>query len=150
MDKANLQRNNAAGRMHISNIEKNSMKVFHKRVTWKMLVTAAQYVHYQCCTSCLRQLYMQDLLHPLTNVNNQTRGGFRPNHRTVDHMMEHTMMAQRSRAWGIPLYISTIDFIKSFDKIKHQDLWTALEHYGIWKNFIHPPLEEFEKTKRRS
>ena len=60
-------------RMHTSNIEKNSMKVFHKRVTWKMLVTAAQYVHYQCCTSCLRQLYMQDLLHPLTNVNHQTR-----------------------------------------------------------------------------
>ena len=39
-------------------------------------------------------------------------GGFRRSHQTVDHLMVHRMLEQRCREWGIPLYISTIDFTK--------------------------------------
>ena len=29
---------------------------------------------------------------------------------------------------GVPLYISTIDFTKAFDRIKHSALWSSLCH----------------------
>ena len=36
----------------------------------------------------------------------------------------------------VPLYISTIDFKKAFDRIKHQSLWTSLAHFGIETPYI--------------
>ena len=50
--------------------------------------------------------------------------------------MAYKMMEQRCRGWGVPLYISTIDFMKAFDRIKHSALWTSLEHYGIGTPYI--------------
>ena len=29
------------------------------------------------------------------------------------------------------MFISTIDFTKAFDRVKHQSLWIALKHFGI-------------------
>ena len=37
----------------------------------------------------------------------------------------------RCQEWGVPLYISTNDFTKAFDRIKHSSLWSSLEHFGI-------------------
>ena len=57
--------------------------------------------------------------------------GFQPNHRTDDHLMVYRVLEQRCREWGVPLYISTIDFTKAFDRIKHSALWSSLQFYGI-------------------
>ena len=38
------------------------------------------------------------------------QAGFRPNHRCEDHLMVYRVLEQRCREWGVPLYISTIDF----------------------------------------
>ena len=64
------------------------------------------------------------------------QGGFRRSHQTVDHLMVYRMLEQRCRKWGIPLHISTIDFKKAFDRIKHQSLWTSLAHFGIDTPYI--------------
>ena len=37
---------------------------------------------------------------------------------------------------GCPLYISTVDFQKVLDRIKHWALWTSLEHYGIGLAYV--------------
>ena len=41
------------------------------------------------------------------------------------------VLKQRCREWGVPLYISTIDFTKAFDSIKHSALWISLRFYGV-------------------
>ena len=64
------------------------------------------------------------------------QGGFRPNHQTMDDLMVYIMMEQRCREWCVPLYISTTDFMKAFDRIKHSALWTSLEHYRIGTPYI--------------
>ena len=64
------------------------------------------------------------------------QGGFRRSHQTVDHLMLHKMLEQRCREWGVPLYISTIDFKKAFDRIRHQSLWASLAHFGIEMPYI--------------
>ena len=36
----------------------------------------------------------------------------------------------------LPLYISTIDFTKALDRIKHSALWSSLKHYGIGPSYV--------------
>ena len=122
--------------MHTSNMEKNSSKSDpHKRVTWKTLVTT------KCTLPVLQKLFATAfyarLAPSLDKCQPPDQGGFRPNHQTLDHFMLHKMMEQRCREWSLPLYISTIHFMKAFDRIKHQALWTSLEHYGIGTSYIH-------------
>ena len=45
--------------------------------------------------------------------------------------MVYRVLEQRCREWGVPLYISTIDFTKAFDRIKHSALWNSLHYYGV-------------------
>ena len=42
--------------------------------------------------------------------------------------MVYKILEQRCHEWGVPLYISTIDFTKAFDRIKHSALWSSLCH----------------------
>ena len=37
---------------------------------------------------------------------------------------------------GVPLYISTIDFTKAFDRIKHSALWNSLHYYGVEPAYV--------------
>ena len=75
-------------------------------------------------------LYMR--LYPLLDqCQPADQGGFRRSHQTVDHLMVYRMLEQRCREWRIPLYISTIDFTKTFHRIRHQSLWTSLADFGI-------------------
>ena len=66
----------------------------------------------------------------LHKVQPPDQAGFRPNHRCEDHLMVYRVLEQRCREWNIPLYISTIDFTKAFDSIKHSAIWKSLKHYG--------------------
>ena len=45
--------------------------------------------------------------------------------------MVYRVLEQRCREWGVPLYISTIDFTKAFDSIKPSALWNSLRFYGV-------------------
>ena len=68
---------------------------------------------------------------PLHKIQPLDLGVFRPNHRTEDHRMVYKILEQRCHAWSVPLYISTIDFTKAFDRIKQKALWSSLQHYGV-------------------
>ena len=47
-----------------------------------------------------------------------------------------TEWEQRCREWGVPLYISTIDFTTAFDRIKHSALSSSLHFYGIKPAYV--------------
>ena len=44
--------------------------------------------------------------------------------------------AQRCREWGVPLYISSIDFTKVFDSIKQSAIWNSLRFYRIKPAYV--------------
>ena len=73
---------------------------------------------------------------PLHKIQPPDQGGFRPNHRTDDHLMVYRVLEQRCREWGVPLYISTIDFTKAFDRIKHSAIWKSLHYYGVEPAYV--------------
>ena len=50
--------------------------------------------------------------------------------------MVYRVLEQRCREWGVPLYISTIDFTKAFDSIKHSALWKSLRFYGVKPAYV--------------
>ena len=72
----------------------------------------------------------------LHKVQPPDQAGFRPNHRCEDHLMVYRVLEQRCREWGVPLYISTIDFTKAFDSIKHSSIWNSLRHYGVKPAYV--------------
>ena len=72
----------------------------------------------------------------LHKVQPPDQAGFRPNHRCDDHLMVYRTLEQRCREWGVPLYISTIDFTKAFDRIKHLALWSSLRFYGVKPAYV--------------
>ena len=51
--------------------------------------------------------------------------------------MVYRELEQRCREWGVPLYISTIDFTKAFDRIKHiLHCGTPLKFYGVKPAYV--------------
>ena len=50
--------------------------------------------------------------------------------------MVYRVLEQRCREWGVPLYISTMDFTKAFDRVKHSTLWSSLQFYGIKPAYV--------------
>ena len=48
----------------------------------------------------------------------------------------YRILEQRCREWVVPLYISTIDFTKAFDSIKHSAIWNSLRFHGIKPAFV--------------
>ena len=72
----------------------------------------------------------------LQKIQPPDQAGFRPNHRCDDHLMVYRILEQRCREWGGPLYISTIDFTKAFDSIKHSALWSSLQFYGVKPAYV--------------
>ena len=50
--------------------------------------------------------------------------------------MLYRVLEQRCREWGLPLYISTIDFTKAFGRIKHSALWSSLQYYGVEPTYV--------------
>ena len=72
----------------------------------------------------------------LHRVQPPDQARFRPNHRCDDHLMVYRVLEQRCREWSKPLYISTIDFTKALDRIKHSALWSSLQFYGIKPAYV--------------
>ena len=101
-------------------------------MTGKIQAFTGQYAAYQYYINC-SLLYSTHSLH---KIQPPDQGGFRPNHRTDDHLMVYRVLEQRCRAWSVPLYISTIDFTKAFDRIKHSALWNSLDYYGVEPAYV--------------
>ena len=72
----------------------------------------------------------------LHRIQPPDQAGFRPNHRCEDHLMVYRILEQRCREWGVPLNISTFDFTKAFDSIKHSALWKSLRFYGVKPAYV--------------
>ena len=72
----------------------------------------------------------------LHKVQPPDQAGFRPNHRYEDHLTVYRILEQRCREWGVPLYISTIDFTKAFDSMKHSAIWNSLRYCGIKPAYV--------------
>ena len=112
------------------------IKVIHKKGD----VQDAGNVRPICILPALYQLFSTLLyirLHPKFDLCQPAdQGGFRRSHQTVDHLMVYRMLEQRCREWCIPMFISTIDFTKAFDRVKHQSLWNALKHFEIDLKYI--------------
>ena len=109
---------------------RSEFKSSTKKVTEKMQAITGHFAACQCFLNRLPQYYIDDKIQP------PDQGGFQPNHRTEDHLMLYRVLKQRCREWAVPLYISTIDFTKAFDRIKHSALWTSLQYHGIEPAYI--------------
>ena len=101
-----------------------------------MQATTGQSVDCQYCTRCSQQYFLLDSPPACTEYNLPDQAGFRPNHRCDDHLMVYRVLEQRCREWNVPLYISTIDFTKAFDSIKHSALWNSLRFYGVKPAYV--------------
>ena len=109
---------------------RSEFKSSTKKVTEKMQAITGHFAACQCFLNRLPQYYIDDKIQP------PDQGGLRPNHRTEDHLMVYRVLEQRCREWGVPLYISTIDFTKAFDRIKHSALWSSLQFYGVEPAYV--------------
>ena len=116
--------------------EKSEYKLSTKKVTERTLEITGKFVVYQFCTSCSLRYFMLDLPLICTEYSPPDQAGFRPKHRCEDHLMVYRVLEQRCREWGVPLYISTIDFTKAFDSIKHSALWRSLRFYGVKPAYV--------------
>ena len=66
-----------------------------------------------CSLPVLYKLFATALHASETGQMPPDQDGLRPSHQTVDHLMVYRMLEQRCREWGVPLYISTLDFTKA-------------------------------------
>ena len=114
----------------------SEFKLSTKKVTEKTLAITGQYVAYLFCTKYSSQVLYARLAPSLHKVQPPDQAGFRPNHRCEDHLTVYRILEQRSREWGVPLYISTIDFTKAFDSIKHSAIWNSLRFYEIKPAYV--------------
>ena len=65
-----------------------------------------------------------------------SQAGFRPAHRTTDHIFTlHTLISQ-ARAHRRPLYCCFVDFKKAFDSVPRELLWRRLREAGIDGTFL--------------
>ena len=64
------------------------------------------------------------------------QAGFRKGRSTVDHLFMTVMIQEISDEWKIPIWISAIDFKKTFDSVTHRSLWRSLSKQGVPDGYI--------------
>ena len=53
--------------------------------------------------------------------------GFRQGRGTRDHIFNLRMIIQKCREFNQPLFRCFVDYIKAFDNVAHQQLWTVMK-----------------------
>ena len=56
---------------------------------------------------------------PLTTTQSIDQAGFKSGYACDDHLFTATMLHEKAREWGMPLWIAAIDFKKAFDTVEH-------------------------------
>ena len=107
-----------------------------KKVTERIQAITGQFVAYLFFYKLFATVLYARLAPSLHKIQPPDQAGFRPNHRCEDHLTVYRILEQRCREWGVPLFISTIDFTKAFDSIKHSALWKSLRFYGIKPAYV--------------
>ena len=101
------------------------IKVIHKKAHVKQAGTYRPI----CTLAALRKLFstlLYSRLHPrLDRVQPDDQGGFRRSYQTLDHLAGFKLAEQKCQEWGVKMWISTVDFMKAFDSIRHRSLECA-------------------------
>ena len=50
--------------------------------------------------------------------------------------MTYRMLEQKSREWGLSMWIATVDFAMAFDTIHHEAIWRALARFEVDTPYI--------------
>jgi hypothetical protein len=61
---------------------------------------------------------------------------FRRNRSCADQIASLRIIIEQSAEWKSPLYVNSIDYVKSFDSMDRETLWKILRHYGITEKLI--------------
>ena len=121
-----------------------------KRVTEGTQAITGRFAVCLYYTNCSPRYCTHGWLHPCTKCNHLIRVDFRPDHQTVDHLMLYKVLEQRCREWNVPLCISTIDFTKAFDRMRHSALWSSLEHFGVKTCIRETSPKTLQSSRRRN
>ena len=84
----------------------------------------------------LSRIIVQRLIDALDEIFRDQQIGFRTNRSCTHYITTLRIIAEQSLEWNSSLYITFIDFEKTFHRVDHDVLWKILHHYGIPKKFI--------------
>jgi len=59
------------------------------------------------------------------------QAGFRPKRGTRDHITNLRIILEKARERNQPLYLCFIDYMKAFDKVRHDQLWLTMLDMGF-------------------
>ena len=79
---------------------------------------------------------------------NRNQIGFKPNHRTADHLLTLKAVVKKYvTIGGKKLFACFIDFKKAFDSVWHDGLFHKLANYGIINNCLSLIMDIYKKTE---
>ena len=106
---------------------------------WKRLEATASFVLCQRCTNCSQQSCATDYVADTTKRNLKDQGRCRRSYQTLEQICQE---------WRIKMWVATVDFMKAFDSISYQSLWTSLEKLRN-RTTLHMLLEKIIRGTER-
>ena len=64
------------------------------------------------------------------------QAGFRKKCSTVDHVFALAQVAEKVEEYRQEVWVAVVDFMKAFDSIEHEAIWTALSKQGVCQVYI--------------
>ena len=107
-----------------------------------------------CISSALMKITCMLLNHRIqehchqNDLLNRNQIGFKPNHRTADHLLTLKAVVKKYvTIGGKKLFACFIDFKKAFDSVWHDGLFHKLANYGIIDNTLSLIMDIYKKTE---
>ena len=63
-------------------------------------------------------------------ILSESQAGFRPGRSTADQLFSLRQITEKYNEIGKPLYFCYIDYLKAFDTVWQEGLWSAMRHLG--------------------
>ena len=67
----------------------------------------------------------------------EVQAGFRAGRGTRDHIFNMRNIIEKCREYSLDLHMCFIDYTKSFDCVKHHQLWSIMREMGFPKHLTH-------------
>ena len=64
------------------------------------------------------------------------QAGFRKKCSTVDHVFAISQVIEKASEFRVEVWMAVVDFMKAFDSIEHDAIWTALGRQGVEPGYI--------------